>query len=352
MRRAWIEVDLGALRRNASLVAARCRVPLLPMVKAGAYGLGAVAVARALLDLKPWGFGVATVEEGAELRGAGIDCPIIVFTPVLPQSFVDIRRLALTPALGDPVALAHWIESGGGSWQLAIDTGMNRAGVRWDSIAEIVELVRRCPPQGAFTHFHSAERRDGSRELQERRFVSAVAALPVRPRYLHAENSPAIEDRGPSRWDLARPGVFLYGVSSRAEGDIAPLPVAHLRARVVEVRSVQDGESVSYGATWRARGRRRIATAAAGYADGVRRSLGNCGVALLHGQRVPIAGVVTMDMTMLDVTGVECAVGDVVTFLGRDGAAVLDPNEVAATAGASPYEILVGLGQRVPRLYL
>ena len=351
MQRAWIEVDLDALRTNATLVAARCRVPLLPMVKANAYGLGAVAVARALLETRPWGFGVATVEEGAELRDAGIELPIVLFTPPLPESFPRIRSLKLTPALGDPVVLSCWIESGGGRWHLAIDTGMNRAGVRWDRVRELVALLEQCPPEGAFTHFHSAERRDGSREIQENRFEQALAVLPQRPKHLHAENSPAIEDRAPSRWDLARPGVFLYGVASRSDGELVPRPVAHLRGRVVELRDVEEGETVSYGATWRATGRRRIATVAAGYADGVRRSLGNRGFALLRGSRVPIAGVVTMDMTLLDVTEVQCSRGDVVTFLGSDGGAMLDPNEVAALAGASPYEILVGLGHRVPRLY-
>ena len=167
---------------------------------------------------------------------------------------------------------------------------------------------------------------------------------------LHAENSPGAERaHGGSRWDVVRPGVFLYGVSA---GAVLPAePVAHLRARIVDVRDVRDGETVSYGATWTARGARRIATVAAGYADGYRRALSNRGVALLHGRAVPVAGRVTMDMTMLDVTDVACDVGDVVTLIGRDGEAVLTVGDVAERAELSPYELLTGLRLRVPHFH-
>jgi alanine racemase len=352
MTRAWIEIDLGALQRNAAEMARRAAVPLLPMVKADAYGLGAVPVARALDTLQPWAFGVATVPEGAELRRAGIDRPVLVFTPLLADEFGSVRAHNLVPTLGSAAQIRQWVESGGGRWHLAIDTGMNRAGVPWDRIGEVSELVRSHPPEGAFTHFHSADADDGSVAVQERRFESVLKALPVRPLHLHAENSPSLERRGPSPWTLARPGVFLYGVGGGAGASLRPEPVAHLRARVVEVREVAAGETVSYSATWRAAEPCRIATVAAGYADGVRRSLSNRGVALVRGCRAPIAGLVTMDMTMLDVTGTSCEVGDTATFLGRDGEALLDISDVAASAGLSPYEMLVGLRLRAKRIYV
>lgn len=351
--RAWVEVDLAALKRNAVTMATRARTPLLPMVKSDAYGLGAVPVVRALesLDPAPWGFGVATVREGEELRTAGVARPVLVFTPLLPEDFSTVRSLGLVPTLGDPRVIREWIDGGGGTWHLAIDTGMNRAGVSWDRVAAVRDAVRALPPDGAFTHFHSADCGGESVAVQCARFDAAIAQLPARPRYLHAENSPAIERHGPSAWDLARPGVFLYGVGGAEGAQVKPEPVANLRARIVEIRDVANGEGVSYGATWRAQGTRRVATVAAGYADGVRRSLGNRGCALVHGRRTPIAGVVTMDMTMLDVTDAPCRVGDVATFLGRDGPALLDVNEVAAMAGLSPYEMLVGLRLRAPRVY-
>lgn len=350
-RRAWVEVDLGALRRNATALAARAAVPLLPMIKADAYGLGAVAVARALAPMGVWGFGVAAVAEAEELRTAGITERILLVSPSLPEEFPDVRRLAVTPAFGAPATLLQWIEGGGGTWHLSIDTGMNRAGVPWFQIGDIVDLVRSHPPEGAFTHFHSADRNDGSRQLQQERFREAVDALPMRPPLLHAENSPGIERQGPSAWDVARPGVFLYGVGGDEGAAVRPEPVVHLRARVVEIRDVFDGGTVSYGATWRASGTRRVATVSAGYADGYRRAFGNRGTALVHGRAAPVAGMVTMDMTMLDVTGVPCAVGDVATLLGRDGEALLDVNDVARVAELSPYELLVGLALRAPRIY-
>lgn len=352
MQRAWVEVDLGALVRNARTMAARANAPLLPMVKADAYGLGVLPVARALDALKPWGFGVATVKEGAELRASGVTRPVLVFTPLLSSEFGAVRAQRLTPTLGDAAAIASWIESGGGAWHLAIDTGMNRAGIPWHEVGSVADLCRREPPEGAFTHFHSAELNDGSIGVQQERFLRSLGTLAQRPPLLHAENSPGLERQSPSPWSLARPGVFLYGVGGEAGSFAKPEPVAHLRARVVEIRTVGDGESVSYSATWRAQGQRRVATVAAGYADGVRRALSNRGSALVRGKRVPIAGLVTMDMTMLDVTGAECEVGDVATLIGRDGSELLDVNEVARTAELSPYELLVGLRLRAERVYV
>jgi alanine racemase len=360
-RRAWVEVDLSALSHNAAFIMARARTPLLPMVKADAYGLGVGPVVQALEALDPWGYGVATVEEGAELRSLGITRPVLVFTPLLPDEFEAVRYHQLTPTLGDEARVQAWHSSGGGEWHLAIDTGMNRAGVPWERVGDLSWVVSSAPPEGAFTHFHSAELEDGTMEEQLERFDRALSQLPSRPKYLHAENSPALERRAPSRWDLARPGVSLYGVGSSLtitdpasghEQKWSWRPVASLHARVVEIRDVAEGETVSYGGTWTAQGTRRVATASAGYADGVRRHLGNRSVALVNGMRAPIAGVVTMDMTMLDVTGIACQVGDVATFVGRQGDHVLPIMEVAAAGDLSPYELLVGLQLRAPRVYV
>ncbi|HSA55775.1 MAG TPA: alanine racemase [Gemmatimonadaceae bacterium] len=350
--RAWVEVDLGALERNARVIARRAGVPLLPMVKADAYGLGALAVVRALEAVDPWAYGVGTVDEGRVLRTAGVRRAILLFTPALPVEFSEIRALGLVPTLGERTSIAGWIQGGGGRWHLAIDTGMSRAGARWDRVSELADLLRACPPEGAFTHFHAAVASDGSVDEQEQRFREALDALPARPRQIHAENSPAMERRAPSPWTLARPGVFLYGVGGGAGAAVRPEAVAHLRARIVEIRELKSGDTVSYGATWRAAGPRRVATVSAGYADGIRRSLSNRGVALVRGQRAPIAGIVTMDMTMLDVSEVPCEIGDVATFLGRDGVESLSIDEVARTAEVSPYEFLVGLRLRAPRVYV
>ncbi|HEU4632270.1 MAG TPA: alanine racemase [Gemmatimonadaceae bacterium] len=346
--RAWIHVDLGALVRNGARLARRAGVPLLPMVKADGYGLGAVPAARALERLDPWAFGVATVAEGRELRGAGIARRVLVFTPLLPADLAAARALELTPTLHRAADIAAW-GSTGRPWHLAVDTGMNRAGVRWDRVGELADVLRRHPPEGAFTHFHSADLADGSRERQEARFRDALAALPARPAVLHAENSPALEHGDRSAWTVARPGVFLYGVESG--GAVRAEPVVALRARIVDLRDVEEGETVSYAATWRAEGRRRIATLAVGYGDGYRRALSNRGTVLLHGRRAPVAGLVTMDMTMVDVTEIPCAVGDVATLIGADGGECLSVADVARTAQMLSYELLTGLRGRLPRLY-
>jgi alanine racemase len=351
MTRAWVEIDLGAMCRNGAAVAARAGVPLLPMVKADGYGVGALRAALALEALDPSGFGVATVSEGDELRRGGITRPIVVFTPILRTEIDALRRADLTPALGDPAVIESWARTGR-PWHLQIDTGMSRAGMRWDEVAQHRALLERARPDGVFTHFHSAELDDATRDEQERRFEEALTTLPVRPALIHAENGPAVERRAPSRWSLVRPGIFLYGVAGFEGGELTPEPVVSVRARIVELRTIADGETVSYGATWRARGERRIATVPVGYADGYRRSLSNRGVALLGGCRIPVAGRVTMDMTMFDVTDTDAALGDLVTLLGRDGGDTITVSELSDLSELSPYEMLTGLRLRLPRRYV
>lgn len=348
--RAWVEIDLGALVRNGERYAKAAGVPILPMVKADAYGLGALRVAQALMAIKPWGFGVATIDEGQELRTAGIELPILVFSPVLMRQFDDLRSANLRPVLGDIRAIMAWAPLGL-PWHLAIDTGMNRAGVPWREVAGLKPLLASNIPEGACTHFHSAQMRDGSRDEQEKRFAQCIAELPVRPAILHADNSPAIEHRAPSPFNLARPGIFLYGVGSGHGARITPDPVAAVRGRVVEIRAIKAGDTVGYAAAWKAARDSRIATVSLGYADGYRRGLGNKAQVLVNGQRTPVVGHVTMDMTMLDVTDRSCAVGDVVTFIGRAGDAAITVQDVADIGGFSPYEILTGLRGRLPRQY-
>jgi alanine racemase len=350
-KRAWVEIDLGALQHNAATLAGQARAPLLPMLKADAYGLGAIPVARVLEPLDPWGYGVATIHEGLELRAAGITRPVVIFTPLAPDELADVRAAALTPSLARADSIERWRAEGGGPWHLAIDTGMSRAGIRWDEIERLRAGAAACPPEGAYTHFHSAELNDGSPEEQEHRFREAVAALPERPRLLHAENSAALTRRGGSAWDCVRPGIFLYGVGSGHGATFEPRPVVEMHARVVDIRVVRSGDTVSYDATYRAVGDRRIATLAVGYADGYPRALSNRGCALVATRRACVAGVVTMDMTMLDVTDVPCGLGDIGTVIGGDSDGGLDVASVARTADMSPYELLTGLRSRISRVY-
>ena len=351
LSRARVEIDLQALQRNAAAVARRSGVPLLPMVKADAYGLGVTQVVGALEALSPWGYGVASVEEGQQLREAGITRPVVVFTPLIESDLARARAARLTPTLGYRDEIDTWRRAGGGPWHFSIDTGMSRAGIPWREVDEVRPLLELLPPEGAFTHFHSAELADGTLDVQEKLFREAVAALPSRPRLLHTANSAAIARQGRSAWDLVRPGIFLYGVGSGRSAAIQPEPVVNLRAPIVEIRNLEAGDTVSYDAAYRVDRPARIATLAVGYADGYPRALSEVGSVLVSGSLAPVAGKVTMDMTMVDVTTIKCAVGDTVTLIGRSGDTVLTVERVADNAGMSPYELLTGLRSRVERVY-
>jgi alanine racemase len=352
LARARVEIDLGALQRNGASLARRAGVPLVPMIKADAYGLGAEAVFRALESLEPWGYGVASIDEGDELREWGVSRPVVVFTPMIERDLTRARASRLTPTLGFPEEIEAWRRAGGGAWHLSIDTGMSRAGIPAREVQKIKHLLQLAQPEGAFTHFHSAELDDGSLAEQEKLFRTAIASLPSRPRLLHADNSAAIARKGRSEWDLVRPGIFLYGVGSGRTAALQPEPVVHLRAPIVEIRNLEAGDTVSYGATFRVERAARIATLAIGYADGYPRSLGDGGSVLVGGTLAPVAGRITMDMTMIDVTTVRCEVGDVATLIGRAGDTVLTVERVADDAGMSPYELLTGLRSRVERSYV
>ncbi len=318
------------------------------MIKANAYGVGAPGVACALESLDPLAYGVAAVTEGELLRQLGITRPLIVFTPVLPSEHARARVADITLTLGDASAIESWASSGG-AYHLAIDTGMSRAGVDWRDVTAVRDAVRKWPPLGAFTHFHSAEAADGSVQVQVERFFTALKQLDTEIPFLHANNSAAaaLDVGGQKAWSAIRPGVFLYGVGR--DLGVAAQQVISLRARVVDVRWIEPGDSVSYGATYRANRKLRIATAAVGYGDGYPRSLSNRATAMLNGNLVRQCGLVTMDMTMFDVTDVACSVGDVVTLVGGDGGDDLTVEAVSRTADMSPYELLTGLSERLDR---
>ncbi|HUQ18764.1 MAG TPA: alanine racemase [Gemmatimonadaceae bacterium] len=350
--RAWMNVDLGALVRNARAAEARAGVPIIPMVKADAYGLGAVDIIGTLEQVNPDAYGVATVEEGADLRDAGIERPIIVFSPLLRDEYPDARNFELTPSLGTETEIREWTRVPF-DWHLSIDTGMSRAGIPWREVSTLREVLTEHVPEGAFTHFHSAELNDGSMDEQEQRFRDAVAQLPVRPKFLHTDASAAIARHGKSEWNAIRPGVFLYGVGSGEGAEIEPEPVVSIHSRIAETRWIEAGDSVSYDATWHADSRRRIATIPMGYADGYPRAASNRAFGIAKDGRVPIRGLVTMDMIMLDVTDSKADVGDVVTMMGRaENGDSIGPEELAALAGMSYYELLTGLRGRLDRYYI
>jgi alanine racemase len=351
--RAWVDVDLAALTANARTVAAVCGTRLLPMVKANGYGLGAVEVARALELVDPWGFGVASAAEGAALRAAGISRPILVVTPMLPQWIDQYLGLDLRPSIGDVQALESWIGRSGRPFHLEIDTGMSRAGLRWDDRAGLNRFATLLENaggwEGAFTHFLASESDASATQRQWDRFHQALRVFPRRPALLHAANSAAALRGKTFAGDLIRPGIFLYGgVAGKPE----PHPVAALRGRVVAVRTIPAGDTVGYGATWRAERAVTIATISVGYADGFPRGSPAQGQEQfqreieVNGRLVPVVGRVTMDMCMA-AAGEGVVPGDVATVFG--GLASLDRQ--AQAAGTISYELLTRLGSRVARCY-
>jgi alanine racemase len=350
--RAWVDVDLSALVANARTVATISGSRLLPMVKANGYGLGAVEVARALESIAPWGYGVASVAEARPLRAAGITRPILVVTPFLSQWIEQFLELDLRPAIGDPTALQAWIARSERPFHLEIDTGMSRAGIRWDDRASLDPLrdVLRAASgwEGMFTHFVASETDADITVRQWDRFQEVLGSLPRRPVLVHAANSAAALRGRAFAADLVRPGIFLYGGWA---GRPEPRPVAALRGRVVATRSIAAGDTVGYGASWRADRRTVIATIAVGYADGFPRSPPPGGstaprMVEVAGSLAPVVGRVTMDMCMAALEH-DVAIGEVATIFG--GLVTLDRQ--AAAAGTISYELLTRLGSRVVRRY-
>lgn len=346
--RAWADIDLGALVANARTVLSVSGSRLLPMVKANGYGIGAAEATRALEAVDPWGYGVVAVEEGVALRRSGIRRPIIVFGPVTDEGAGVCVKDDLRPVIGDLGALQRWLARGDRPFHVEIDTGMGRLGFQWrdrELIGEAGRLLSHAKGwEGVFTHFHSADSDPGSVGTQWDRLNAVVGSLPRRPAMVHAANSAAALQGPRFAGDLVRPGIFLYG---GAAGPRTPETVVRLRAPVVATRRVAPGDTVSYGATWRAARPTTVVTIAAGYADGVPRSLGGKGSVEIEGAVHPIAGRVTMDFTMVDVGDTEPPIGTTATFFGD--AISLDAQ--AAAAGTISYELLTGLGPRVPRLY-
>jgi alanine racemase len=336
----------------------------MPMVKADAYGVGVERALAVFETMEPWGYGVATVAEGRAVRAAGIERPVLVCSPTPPGSFRAAVAAGLTLGISDLEGLSRLeaLAAEAGEripLQIEVDTGMGRAGFDWRDGGWVAEVVRaasgplRCT--GVFTHLHSADEADPStiREQLER-LEDVLAALgPGLPApFVHVANSAGALRCGTELPPLVRAGIFLYG-GRAGVGLPDPTPVVSVRARVVFIKEAPPGATVGYGATHRASDRERWATLAIGYGDGLPRALSNRGHALIGGERVPIIGRVSMDVTVVNISslhGVE--VGDVATLIGSQGAQEITVDEVADRAGTISYEILTGLSGRLPRVWI
>ena len=380
-RRTLARVDLDAVARNyrqiedAAGVAAG--VTIVAVVKADAYGHGAVEVARALHQAGARHFAVASIEEGIELRGGGIEGEILVLGGLQRGESEGAQSYRLTPFIHDLQQLARWEAEAAGAGarlplHIEIDTGLERLGFGEREIGDLSQHLDQAAHirlAGMGTHLAAAEDFDSPQtEEQCRRFQAIVADLAlrgIRPKFVHIANSATIAYRpdlavspGPDlnpevNFNMVRPGLALYGYLSRTIGKapasrLALKPALEWKARLVAIRDVPSGARLGYHGTHFAFDPMRVGVVSVGYADGFNRRMSNGGQVVVREKRCPVVGLVSMDLTMVDLSEVpEVGVGDEVTLIGQS----IDAQEMATRCGTIPYEVLCGISKRVPRVY-
>lgn len=376
------EINLAALRHNLRVTQRHAgSAEVWAVLKADGYGHGAPAVARTLERAGVGGFCVALLEEGVELRDAGIMAPILVMGGYYGDAHAEVLARGLCPVVYDAAqidAFARVVRAGGAAGpidvHLKIDTGMARLGVPLDRVPAIAKKLAETSElrvSGLMTHLSEADALTAEETAEQiLRFDEATAVLArhgIRARVRHAANSAALlrsKDEVDARLDAVRPGVALFGVSPVLVSGTGPSvavsdelrPVMRIRSEIVDLRELPEGAKVGYGGLWRAPRRSRIATIPMGYADGLSRHLSNVGHVLVRGKRAPMVGAVSMDMVMVDVTEHEGAsVRDEVVVLGAQegplGKDAIGAGEIATHAGTIAWEVLTSISRRVPRFY-
>ncbi len=368
-RPTWAEVDLGVIGRNLRLIKQMVgpHRSIMAIVKADAYGHGAKQVARVALRAGADWLGVAFPEEGAELRDSGIAAPMVVLGPVFPEQVglalgkdlsVSVSGMELARALEQEAAKR-------GVWakvHVKVDTGMGRLGIPLDQALDFLRKLSSLPHlmiEGLYTHLATAEEPNSHFAMEQlSRFLEVdqkARALGIKIPFRHAANSAGLLFFEQSRLDIVRPGIMIYGCSPNPDAP-NPLPLGPAlswKTRVAHLKGVEAGESISYGRTFVASGPMKVAVLPLGYGDGLPRKLSNRGEVLIRGHRAPIVGMICMDMTIVDVTSVHgVELGDEVVLVGRQEGQEIRAEEMAQWAGTISYEILCGIGKRVPRLYL
>ena len=390
MRPTWAEIDINSLKSNFLQVKKIVgkEVGIISVVKADAYGLGSVSVSKALIESGSNLLGVATVEEALELRGSGIDSPILLLGGIQPDEVEIVVKNNLIPSLfslASADAINTYAEKIGKKvrYHLKVDTGMNRLGVGLSEICDFLENLltfRNLELEGVFTHFANADVDSREPTLKQISVFNVMLSLinqaGLNPKYIHSANSAAIQRFPESHMNLVRPGIMLYGAgrmgpcgepfdrstlstSSGLTAQESPAadrtnfelkPVMKLKTRITQLKRITAGTSVSYGGTFIASRPSIIATLPIGYADGYVRRLSNRARVSIRGFTAPVVGTVCMDMTMVDVTEVpEVMSGDEVVLFGDE---MVSAEDVARWADTIPYEIFSITGKRVPRVYI
>ena len=373
--RTWAEISLAALGANFHAVQKHVgeKVVVCAVVKADGYGHGAVECARALESEGATWLGVTDANEGAALRGAGIGTRILLMTGIWKGEEEGIATQNLTPTVWEPWHIER-LERAAAKRDvllpvhLKLDTGMNRLGVSKERLSRFCEAFAGCQHlqlEGVSTHFASAEVLDAEDATrQAKNFEEGLAVLKSYgffPPLVHMANSAAMSARPESWKTMVRPGIALYGYSlpivQRSEavsGNPLPLrPVLSWKTRVLTVKDIAAGQAVGYMGTYVTKERSRVAVLPVGYADGYPRLLSNRGRVIVRGEYAPVVGRVSMDLTIVDVGHIPAvAVGDEVVLIGEATGKRVDAVELARLCDTVPYEILCGLSQRVPRVYL
>lgn len=378
----WAEIDLKAIAHNVSQLR-RITQPdarLMAVVKANGYGHGAVEVSRCALQNGATVLGVARIEEGIQIRKAGINVPILVFGYTPAEQAENLLNYDLTQSVNTTASALELSEAAAGRGakikiHLKIDTGMGRLGllpqnfrsdnpakINTDTLAEALSIagLPGFELEGIFTHFASADSADKTyAEYQLDLFLDYLKGLQtagLNPSLKHAANSGALIDMPRSHLDLVRPGIAIYGLYPSDEVDkqrVSLKPAMAVKTRIIQLKKVPAGFKVSYGMTYTTRQPTTVATVPVGYADGLNRLLSSRGQMLVGGQRVPIIGRVCMDLTMLDIGGIQnVQMGDEVVVFGQQGNETLTVDEMAATLDTINYEIVTNIAARVPRVYL
>ena len=361
------EVDLEALEFNYRQIQKRISegVKLLAVVKADAYGHGAIPVSLKLEKLGVEYLGVAIPEEGVELRKGGVKAPILVLGGIFGGEVDQIFRFRLTPVIFRKDSLKLLSREAERRRRkvkvhLKVDTGMGRLGVPLSLWPDFLKEVKRFPKieiEGILSHFSMTDEEKGYTQNQWRAFQRAVAIVKemgISCQYLHMASSATLTAFSTYSGNLVRPGIMLYGSypSPAFQALISLKPVMTLKTRIHFLKSVPSETRISYGGTFTTKRESLIATLPIGYADGYSRHLSNHGEVLIHGKRAPVAGKVCMDFIMVDVTDIpRVSVGDEVILMGRQGREQITAEEIAVKINSISYEVLCLIGKRVPRVY-
>ena len=368
VRPTFARVDLDAVRANYAAVTRHVSGPRTPLViavvKANAYGHGAVPVARALEQAGAAMLACADIEEAVTLRDGGIRAPILVFGALGISDLDGVFTHGLTPTVSSPFAARALSDAAARrgvtvTCHLKIDTGMNRLGFRFDNLGHTIRDVLGRPGieiAAAYTHFATADDRAHPLfDLQKKRFdesLRRLAGMGIRPGLRHAANSAALLRDRNTWYDAVRPGLLLYGlVPPGSEAAVPVAPAMTMRSRVVAVKGMRPGETTGYGARAPVDRPATIAVVPAGYADGLDvRMAGRCSV-LVRGRRVPVVGAVSMDSITIDVTGLDVTPGDEVVLVGEQSRRRIGAGDIAAALGTVPHEVLCRTGSRIVRTY-